>query len=134
MDYVNNIKDLKDITPWAFKKTVTESVINQTTPQQAKVYNAIKGVHYQEGDKFRMFCKTDDELCLDDQFDGVYEARRLYQKLFDTVSIFAPILEVHYGTYDNIVKKTGEVKKLPQWKRVYPNFSLKKNQKLLEAL
>jgi DNA polymerase I len=134
MDYVDRIKYLKDITPWAFKKTVTESVLNRTTPQQVKVFDAIKHVNYQEGDKFRMFYKTDDELCLVDAFDGTFEARRLYQKLFDTVSIFAPILEVLYGTYDKTVKSTGEVKKLQRWKQVYPNFSLKGNQKLLEAL
>jgi DNA polymerase elongation subunit (family B) len=134
MDYVDRIKYLKDITPWAFKKTVTESVLKQTTPAQVKVFNAIQGEHYQEGDKFRMFYKSDDELCLVDKFDGEFQASRLYEKLFKTVSIFAPILQAHYGNDERIVKTTGDVKLTPRWKSVYKNFKLKGNQKLLESL
>lgn len=134
MDYVDQIKYLKDITPWAFKKTVTESVLQQTTTQQVKVFNAIQGVHYQEGDKFRMFYKTDDELCLVDNFDGEFEANRLYQKLYDTLSIFEPILHVHYGTYQHTIKSSKKVVDKPEWKRVFLNYSLKGNKKALEVL
>lgn len=134
MDYVDHIKYLKDITPWAFKKTVTESVLTQSTKAQEKVFAAIQGVHYQEGDKFRMFFKSDDELCLVDKFDGTYCADRLYEKLFKTLSIFEPILQVEYGNDEKVVKKTGKIKLVPKWKRVYPNFSLKGNKRLLETL
>lgn len=134
MDYVEQIKYLKDITPWAFKKTVTESVIKQTTPAQVKVFNAIKDVNYQEGDKFRMFFKTADELSLVDKFDGTYDADRLYKKLYSTLSIFEPILQQKYGNDEKIIKKTGEKKLVPRWKKVYPNFALKGNKAMLESL
>lgn len=134
LDYVDQIKYLKYIEPWAFKKTVTESVLNQTTPQQVKVYNALQGTHYREGDKFRMFYKSDDELCLVDRFDGTYEPRRLYQKLYDTLSIFEPILQAHYGNYEHTIKSSGKVIIKPEWKRIYKNFGLKSNAKFLEAL
>lgn len=134
MDYVDRIKYLKDITPWSFKRTVTESVINQSTSFQSKVYNALSGTNYQEGDKFRFFYTPDEKLCLVDNFDGSFNSARLYQKLFDTLSIFEPILQTLYGNEEKIVKKTGEVKLVPRWKKVYPNFKLKGNQKLLESL
>lgn len=134
MDYVDQIKYLKNIEPWAFKKTITESVLKQSTTQQEKVYAAVQGVHYQEGDKFRMFYKNNDELCLVENFDGTFESDRLYQKLYDTLSIFEPILQVEYGNEEKLVKKTREIKLIPKWKKVYPNFSLKGNKKLLETL
>lgn len=134
MDYVDQIKYLKDIKPWCSKKTITESVLTQSTPAQAKVYKAVQGKHVQEGDKIRVFFKSNEELCLEEEFDGTFEASRLYEKLFKTVKVFEPILEKEYGYEDKIVKKTGEIKQVPAWKKVYPNFKLKGNQKLLEEL
>lgn len=134
MEQVDKIKYLKDITPWAFKKTVTESLINETTTAQVRAHDAIKHLHYQEGDKFRMFYKTATELCVVDEFDGTFDSDRLYQKVFDTVKIFEPIFLQHYGYYDRVIKKTGEVKKEPQWKKVFKNYKLKGNKKELEML
>ena len=134
MDYVDQIKYLKDISPWCSKKTITESVLNATIPAQAKVLRAIKGEQAQEGDKIRVFFKTDDELCLQEKFDGQYEASRLYEKLFKTLTVFEPILLKEYGYYKKLVKKTGEYKEVPAWKNVFPNFKLKGNASLLESI
>ncbi len=134
MDYVDQIKYLKDIKPWCSKKTITESVLTQSTPAQAKVYRAIEGLPVQEGDKIRVFFKSNEEICLEENFDGTFESGRLYEKLFKTVKVFEPIFEKIYGYDEKIIKKTGEVKKIPAWKKVYPNFKLKGNQILLEEL
>lgn len=134
MDHVDQIKYLRNPEPWSFKRTVTESVLNQTTRIQEKVFDALQGTHYQEGDKFRLFYREDESLCLIDQFDGDINKNRLYGKLFDSLKTFAPILEKEYGYDEKVVKKTGEIKQVPAWKKVFPNFKLKGNQKMLEEL
>lgn len=134
MDNVDRIKYLKDISPWCSKKTITESVLNKTTTAQARILAAVQGIRVQEGDKIRVFFKSEKEVCLQENFDGTYDADRLYEKLYKTVKVFEPILEKELGYKDKVVKKTGEVKKVPLWKDRFPNFKLKGNKNKLEEL
>ncbi len=134
MDNVDNIKYLKDISPWCSKKTITESVLNKTTTAQARILAAVQGIRVQEGDKIRVFFKSEKEVCLQENFDGTYDADRLYEKLYKTVKVFEPILEKELGYKEKVVKKTGEVKKVPLWKDRFPNFKLKGNKTKLGEL
>ena len=110
--YVVDIKNLTDISPWCSKKTVTAKVLNPKRTNEERVLAALEGENIQEGDKYRMFFKSNTELCLEKNFDGVYDADRLYEKLFKTVKVLEPVLGLEG----------------------FLNFKLKKNKDALEAL
>ncbi len=110
--HVRTIRNLKDITPWCSKKTVTASVLAPKRTNESRVLDALKGENYQEGDKVRMFFKSPTELCLDKNFDGVYDKDKLYEKLYKTVKVLEPVLDMEG----------------------FPNFKLKRNKEALEAI
>lgn len=108
-EYANQIKDLDDMTDWAMKKTVTKAVLNPGRTQEQKVLDAIQSIHYQEGDKVRLFSKDKDTLCLVDQFEGEYHKETYFQKLHDTLSIFGTLVDP----------------------TLFPNYKLTRNKNLL---
>jgi len=111
MDLVMEIGDITDITPWCSKKTVTNAVLNSSRANETRVLAALNSENIQEGDKVRMFFETPETLCLDKNFKGVYDKDKLYEKLFKTVKVLAPVLDMND----------------------FLNYKLKKNKKLLEA-
>lgn len=110
MEYVREIMDVKEITRWCTKKSYSQKVEEGTRTNETKVKDAIQGTEYKVGDKLFLFYKEDDTLCLVEKFTGDYNKIRLLKRLFDTVKIFANVIDV---------------------KELFINYSLKKNQKLL---
>ncbi len=112
LKYVHTILNLKDITDWCSKKTITKAVLNPERTQEERISAALKGSDYKEGDKAYMFFKTETELCLREKFDGAYDKDILLGKLHDTLSIFGTVIDAD----------------------LFPNFTLKKNQSMLTDL
>ncbi len=110
-EYVKEILDIKDISRWTSKKTITPSVLDPKRLTEQKIKDAIEGTEYVEGDKIRVFFLPDETLCLQERFDGVYNKVRMLEKLYNTAMIFQMVLNV-----DDL----------------YLNYKLKKNQKLLD--
>jgi len=106
------IKYLQDIKDWCSKKTVTDAVLNPKRTTEQRILDAIGDKQVQEGDKIRVFFKSDTEVALEENFDGQYDAKRMYEKLFKTVKVLAPVLDISK----------------------FPNYKLKKNQSLLEEI
>jgi hypothetical protein len=106
---VQEILELKDITPWCFKATVTEKVLEPTTVFNQKVLDAIGNKPVSEGDKVYLFYKKDGSLCLRENFSGDVDHSKLLGKLRDTIEVFANVFDVE----------------------LFPDFSLKRNQELL---
>lgn len=103
------IMNIKDIGPWCSKKTVTDKILNPVRSNEQNVLDAIGNKHVQEGDKVYVFYEDDKTLALGENFNGNYSTGRLLDKLFKTIKIFDSVL--------NIEK--------------FPNYKLKKNNKLL---
>lgn len=109
--YVSEIIDIKDIKRWSARKTLSSTMQESERTNETKVIEALKGSNYTEGDRFYVYYRPDDSLSLAENFDGEYNRTRLFKNLFDTISVFDTVLPV---------------------KELFPNYSLKKNQKLLE--
>lgn len=109
--YVKEILTLKDITRWSSKKTITDKVMNPQRENEAKVYRALSGSNYVEGDKVYMYFTKDDELKLQENWNGDHCPIRLLEKLHSTLLVFETVLDV----------------------KQFPNYSLKRNQKLLQG-
>lgn len=111
--YVNEAINVQDITRWANKKTITDKILKPQRTNESKVLDAIQGLEYSEGDKMYFFFLDDDSLCAAQNFKGNYNKKKLLEKLFKTTKLFENVIDVKLN---------------------FINYSLKRNQKLLEEL
>ncbi len=110
--YAKQILNIQDISRWASKQTITKAVLTGTGTTQVKIRNALKGRPVQEGDKIYTFFLESGERCLLEDFTGQYDAKKLLGKLYDTLCIFKPVLDLS----------------------AFPDLTLKRNLIHLEAL
>jgi DNA polymerase elongation subunit (family B) len=113
LKYVDEIMKMPDIKRWAARKTLSSTMMESDRSNETKVMDALKGSSYTEGDRFYVFYRSDDSVCLVERFEGDYSKKRLLKNLFDTVGICDTIFPV---------------------KELFTNYSLVKNFKQLEAL
>jgi DNA polymerase elongation subunit (family B) len=109
--YVKEILDIKDISRWTSKKTISKAVLTSPRTNEKKVRDAIEGTDYREGDRVYVFFKSDESLCLQENFSGDYHKIKFLEKLFKSTALFKTVLPV---------------------KELFLNYALKKNQKLLQ--
>lgn len=110
--YVKEIYDVKDITRWCVRKTVTSSVLDPKRTNEQKILDAIQGAGYQEGDKIYVYFDIQSNLKLQDAWIHDHDPIRLCEKLYKTLEIFETVLDT----------------------KLYPNFKLKRNKVLLEEI
>lgn len=108
-EVAREIMDITDITDWCTKKTITSKILKPTRTNEIKVLEAIGDKSVQEGDKIYTYFKNDGSIGLDETFDGDYSKEKLLEKLYKTVVIFKQLLNI----------------------TLFPNYKLKRNQKLL---
>jgi DNA polymerase elongation subunit (family B) len=101
---------ITDIKRWCVRKTYTSKLEDSERANETKVMDAIKGTDYREGDRFYTFYKSDDTICLAENYNGDYNKKRLFKNMFDTISTFDTILPI---------------------KDLFINYELKRNQKHL---
>lgn len=106
------IMNIQDMSLWSKKITVTKSVLNPTRTNEQRIKDAIGDKIVQEGDKIYIYFKTKEELCMLENFNGVYFVDTYLEKLYKTIKIFQTILDIEQ----------------------FPNYKLKKNKLLLEKL
>lgn len=112
--YIKEAMNIKNIKRWSSKKTLTEKTESSTRANETKLKDAVKGSEYRQADKVWVFFKNDDTLCLAENFDSVdYNKKRLLEKLFKKTQVFKSVLDT---------------------KNLFINYSLKRNEKLLENL
>jgi len=109
--FVHEIQNITDIRRWVTRKTITEKVINAKRTNEQKVKDAIAGTEYVEGDRAYFYFASDGSLRLAENFDGDYDRDKLFEKLYKTACIFDTIINV---------------------KKLFPNYKLKKNKRLLD--
>lgn len=112
--YIQEIMNVQEIKRWSSKKTLTEKMEESERTNEAKLREAIKDANLNQGDKFWVFFKGDDSLCLAENFDGVdYNREKLLKKIHKTAQVFSGIMNT---------------------KALFIDFSLKKNRNLLEEI
>lgn len=92
--YAKQIKYLDKIDAWCSKKTITKSILNPSRTNEQKILDAINGRHVSEGDKIKVFFKSDESVGLLEDFDGDFHKGKLYEKLFKTAKIFEQVIDV----------------------------------------
>lgn len=109
--YIDEAMNVYDIKRWSARKTLSSTMLVSERKNETSVIDAIKGSDYREGDRFWVYRKPDDTLCLAENFDGVYDKKQLLKNMWNTVEIFDTVLPV---------------------KELFKNYSLVKNYKLLD--
>jgi DNA polymerase elongation subunit (family B) len=97
------------IKDWSSKKTVTKAILEPKRTNESRPAEAIKGKGLVEGDKFYVFFRTPEEVRCVEDFDGVYDINVIYKKLYATIKIFSPVLDI----------------------TKFVNYSLKRNQRVI---
>lgn len=92
--YAKRIKHIEDISEWCSKKTVTKAVLSPSRTNEQRVLDAIGTKHVSEGDKIKVFFETKEKLTLLENFNGVYDKNKLYEKAYKTVKIFENVLDI----------------------------------------
>lgn len=110
--YVACIGDIgpKSIHDWVSKKTITKAILNPERTTEERIKAALTRP-VQEGDKIKVFFETPEKVTLLEDFNGTIDKPTLYRKLYKSLEIFNTVVDVG----------------------VFPNFSLKRNEKRLEA-
>lgn len=105
------ILDIKDITDWCFRVTVTKKVLHPSEKAafQHKIKAAIGSTPVSEGDKIYFFYNEDESLSIREAFKGEYSKDRLLGSLKDTLKVFDQIMDTD----------------------LFPDFTLQRNREML---
>lgn len=110
--YINEALNVQDIKRWASKKTITEKVMRPERTNEQKIADALEGTEYSEGEKRWFFFTSDDKLCLVEKFQGDYHKTKLIEKIWKTVAIFKPILDINMFKKYHLKKYQKELNNL----------------------
>ena len=116
---INDVLNLKDITSWCKKVTITDKVLNPERTNEQKVNDALEGEEdIQEGNKVYMYFREDKTLNLCDRWDKDkpdHDKYKLIEMLYKSTSVFNTIVDIkqfekyHLKTkrkfLDNIITK-----------------------------
>lgn len=113
--YIKEVLDIKDITKYVKKITISTATINSQRANETRVIDVLKRSNKPiiEGDKHYIYFKTEKEMELLENFDGVYDKDTMIEKLFKTTERFSSILPT---------------------KELFLNYSLKRNKEKLGEL
>ncbi len=92
--YIKETLNVKDISRWASKKTVTEKVLTSERTNEVKIKNALEGTHYQMGDKVYMYFKTDESLGTVQNWNNDHDSMVLVEKVYKTLSLFKNVIKL----------------------------------------
>lgn len=111
--YVLEALNITDINRWATRKSLTATTFASERANETKIIDAIQGTEYQEGNRIWVYFTKEGALKLTERFEGDHDPIVLVKKLYMTSKLFDTVLPT---------------------KDLYLNYSLKKNQKLLNSL
>lgn len=111
--YILEALNVKDISRWASKKSISEKTMTSERANETKIMDALADKEFSEGDKVYLFFLPDESLACVEDFDGSYNVDKLLEKCYKTCEIFKNVLDT---------------------KSLFVNYKLKKNKKALEEL
>lgn len=107
------VRDEIDISRWVTKKNITEAVLKKDrTPHNQKVFDALQGVEYSQGDKFYMYFDTEDKLKISERYAKDHNKMTLLDKIHATLETFSTVIDTD----------------------LFPKYTLARNKDLLDKL
>lgn len=90
---------VQDIKDWASKKTISEKTIASSRKTERDIMDAVKKVHWQNGDKVWLYRTVDDKLKLVDDYSSDtpdYNLRKLLSSLANSSKVFDTVVNPEY--------------------------------------
>ena len=116
--HATNAAKIKDITPWASRKAISERTVNSTRKNERLLVEALAGEPYQLGDRFEFYYTRDGILKLSGKFDPskpdhdvkrilgkIYKTCQVFTNVADTVSLINFTLSKHAKEYNDMVRE-----------------------------
>lgn len=110
--YVHEIMSLTSMSRWCSKKTITDAVLNPERTNESKITTAIQDLDVSMGDRVRVYFRKDRSIGVEQNWNNDHDPYNLLEKLYKTVMVFENVIDVDK----------------------FPNYKLKRNRELLEAL
>lgn len=109
LKYIREALNVTDIKRWAFRKTISDAVLNSERMNEEKIRLALDGADWQPGDRRYFFYKPDNSMCLVENFDGEYDKIKLARRVYDTIKIFSTVIDVDQFTKFHLKGKRKEL-------------------------
>ncbi len=93
-NYIQEVYNIKDISRWTSKKTITNKVLNAQRTNEQKLLDALGTHQPQMGDKVYVYFKEDKSLGLQDEWTGQHDKKMLLTKLYKTLKIFSNVIDI----------------------------------------
>jgi DNA polymerase elongation subunit (family B) len=113
LEYVKEAANIKDMSRWASRKTISDKTLNSERTNETRIKDAIQGTEIVEGDRVYVYNKTPTELCLVQNYDGVYDVDKMLGMCYDTIYVFENIMDCEL---------------------LFKNFKLKRNKEALREI
>lgn len=108
-EYIKEIHNMKDISRWTKKITITESVLNPQRTNEQKILDAIDPEEVQMGDKLYFFFAEDCSLKQEKDWTGQHHRGKMCAKIYNTLKIFENVINIKdYKKYHLKNKKIQE--------------------------
>lgn len=134
--YTKEASDIKDISRWCVKKSITKAVLNPERTNEQKVADALEGYDISEGDKVFLYSAINGERQQIKKGEPVFlkdgSAKMEPNKILKHVNDFANDMDIEH--YVKRVYKTLEIFKNVLDVSIVTKYYLKSNLKLLEKL
>lgn len=106
------VRDTIDISRWTSRKSITKAVLNPERTNEQKVYDIIKDMDVQEGDKIRVYFELEKNLKLEADYANDHNVDKLLKKIHSNMKVFENIIDIP----------------------MLPDYSLKRNKDLRDEL
>lgn len=135
--YVLEASNIKDIKRWSVKKTITDKILSGERKNESKVRDAIGDKIVQEGDKLYVYSAIEGEIQEIKKDELVFykngEPKMIPNYVLKQIELWDGKNQ-NSEHYIERVYKTIEILKTILDINSYPNYSLKRNKKLLEDI
>lgn len=95
--YVREVFNVKDISRWSGKRTITDAVLHSERTNETKILAAVANIKVQMGDKYYMYFALDKSLKIQENWSMLapdHDPEVLLAKLYKTLLIFQNVIDI----------------------------------------
>lgn len=109
-EYILEAHNVKDISRWCKKMTITEAVLNPKRTNEQKVLDSLQGQKMQMGDKIYVYFKNDNSLGLQENWDNDHNILKMIENIYKGLKTFENVLDMTQFTKFTLKNHDVQVK------------------------
>jgi hypothetical protein len=92
--YIIEANNVQDIARWVTKRTISKAVLTPERTNEQKLFDALAGTDFKEGDKVYVYFDQNDALQLQAKWSGDENKVRLTKRVWDVLNIFSSVIDI----------------------------------------